>query len=273
MILDCHVHTDEHPQSPADYLKSLDIAGIDKTILLSFTPASFGRMMINGTPPSPQEALKNVMDWAKYSDRIIPFFWIDPIEEEAIDQVDRAVDAGIAGFKVICNRHFPGDERALKVYERIAAAGKPMLFHSGILYSASPSSQYNRPAYFEPLFFIPKLRFAMAHVSWPWHDECLAVYGHWGSCKEKGLTSAEMFIDTTPGTPKIYREEVLRKIYTIGYDIEDNLIFGTDCCNDYSANYTQQILAMDKEALDNIGVSAEQREKYYHKNLLRFLGQ
>jgi len=189
-----------------------------------------------------------------------------------LEQVDRAVEAGIAGFKTICNRHFPGDERALRVYERIAAAGKPMLFHSGILYSGSPSSQYNRPAYFEPLFFIPKLRFAMAHVSWPWHDECLAVYGHWCDCRQKGLTSAEMFIDTTPGTPKIYREEVLRKIYTIGYDIEDNVMFGTDCNSDYRPDYVRQVLAMDKEALDNIGATAEQREKYYHKNLLRFLG-
>jgi predicted TIM-barrel fold metal-dependent hydrolase len=82
-----------------------------------------------------------------------------------------------------------------------------------------------------------------------------------------------MFIDTTPGTPRIYRREVLGKIYSIGYDIEDNVIFGTDCNNRYSSEYAKQILAMDKDALDNAGVTPAQREKYYSKNLFRFLGR
>jgi len=188
-----------------------------------------------------------------------------------VEQVDKAVTAGIAGFKVICNRHFPGDDRPMQIWERIAKAGKPILFHSGILYGSGPWSQYNRPVGFEPLFEIPHLRFALAHVSWPWCDENLAVYGYWQSRREHNTTSAEMFIDTTPGTPHIYRREVFKKIYTIGYDIENNLIFGTDCNSNYSSDYTKEILAMDKDALDNAGANAEQREKYYGKNFLRFL--
>jgi predicted TIM-barrel fold metal-dependent hydrolase len=159
----------------------------------------------------------------------------------------------------------------MQVWERIAKTNKPILFHSGILYGNGPWSQFNRPVGFEPLMEIPKLRYAMAHVSWPWCDECLAVYGFWQSRKNRGTTSAEMFIDTTPGTPRIYRREVFSKIYSIGYDIENNLIFGTDCNSNYSSEYAKQILAMDKDALDNAGVSAEQREKYYSKNMLRFL--
>jgi predicted TIM-barrel fold metal-dependent hydrolase len=124
---------------------------------------------------------------------------------------------------------------------------------------------------FEPLLEIPNLRFALAHVSWPWCDENLAVYGFWNSRKHHGTTSAEMFIDTTPGTPRIYRREVFNKIFTIGYDIENNLIFGTDCSNDYSPNYAKEILAMDKDALDYANVSPGHREKYYGKNILRFL--
>jgi predicted TIM-barrel fold metal-dependent hydrolase len=218
----------------------------------------------------PASALAQVMEWAAFSKRIIPFFWIDPLDGDAFDQVDKAVAAGIAGFKVISNRFFPGDPRPMQVWEHIAKAGKPILFHSGILYGSGPCSQYNRPVGFEPLFEIPKLRFALAHVSWPWCDECLAVYGYWQSRKGRGSTSTEMFIDTTPGTPGIYRREVFSKIYGIGYDIENNLIFGTDCSNEYSSAYTKEILAMDKDALDNAEVSPEQREKYYSKNILRF---
>ena len=273
MIIDCHVHTHRgKPPALRDCLAKMDAAGIGKIVLLSHHPQSFCNA---GWPDAvaPEAALRAAMAWAAESDRIIPFFWIDPLEDSAFDQVDRAVDAGIVGFKVICNRFYPGEDRPMQVFERIAAAGKPMLFHSGILYSGTPSSNYSRPANFEPLFFIPNLRFALAHVSWPWHDECLAVYGHWENTKEKGMVSSEMFIDTTPGTPPIYREEVLRKIYTIGCGLEDNLLFGTDCSSNYDTEYAGEILAMDKKALDAVGVSEENRAKYYEHNILRFLGK
>ncbi|MCL2130392.1 MAG: amidohydrolase family protein [Treponema sp.] len=276
MIIDCHVHTAPEAQSKDEFIKHLELAGIGKIVLLSFHPASFYKKeckdkAIYGPPKRSDEALSQVMEWAAFSDRIIPFFWIDPLEEDALEQVDKAVAAGIAGFKVICNRHYPGDERPMLVWERIALANKPILFHSGILYGNGPWSKYNRPVGFEPLFDIPKLRFALAHVSWPWCDENLAVFGFWQSCKERGTTSAEMFIDTTPGTPRIYRKEVFSKIYNIGYDIEDNIIFGSDCNSNYNSDYVKEILAMDKEALDNAGVSTEKREKYYGINILRFI--
>ena len=276
MIIDCHVHTSPAPQSKEELIKRLDIAGIDRIVLLSYHPASFYREAnvdgaIFGKPVSPAAVLAQAIEWAAFSERIIPFFWIDPLEEDAFDQVDKAVSAGIAGFKAISNRCFPGDERPMQVWERIAQANKPILFHSGILYGNGPWSKYNRPVGFEPLFEIPNLRFALAHVSWPWCDECLAVYGFWQNRKNNGTTSAEMFIDTTPGTPRIYRREVFGKIFGIGYDIEDNLIFGTDCSSSYSPDYAKEIIAMDNDALGNAGAGPEQREKYYGKNILRFL--
>jgi len=277
MIIDCHVHTTTGVVKGENIIKQLDIAEVDKIILFSHHPAAFNppgevKTKIWNRAPSPIESLRALMDVAAYSDRIIPFYWIDPTEKDAFDQVDRAIAAGIRGFKVICNHFYPSDQRPMQVWGHIAKSGKPILFHSGILYSPTPASIYNRPAGFEPLLTVPDLRFAMAHVSWPWCDEMLAVYGYWSSLKRQGLCTAELFIDTTPGTPKIYRREVFGKLYSIGYDIEDNIIFGTDCVSDYSPEQVKKILAMDKDALDNAGVSQGQREKYYSKNVIRFLG-
>jgi hypothetical protein len=39
---------------------------------------------------------------------------------------------------------------------------------------------------------------------------------------------SEMYFDLTRGTPKIYRRELLTKLYTVGMDVEDNVLFGTD---------------------------------------------
>ena len=276
MIIDCHVHTNPKPQSKEELINQLDVAGVDKMVLLSRHPVSFSLETedegeIYGKPVTPAEALAMVMEWAAFSNRIVPFFWIDPMDEDAFDQADKAAACGIAGFKVICNSFFPGDDRPMRVWEHIAKTNLPVLFHSGILWGNGPWSKYNRPAGFEPLFDIPKLRFALAHVSWPWCDECLAVYGYWQNRRERGASSAEMFIDTTPGTPRIYRREVFYKIYNIGYNIEDNIIFGTDCTSKYNSGYTKEILALDNEALDLAGVNPEQKEKYFSKNFTRFL--
>ena len=277
MIIDCHVHTATGTSPGENILQQLDSAGMDKMVLLSHPPSAFDPPGDHKSPlwskaPAYKETISALMEWAAFSDRIIPFYWIDPTEEDSYEQVDRAIEAGVAGFKVICNHFFPGDAKPMQVWEHIAKTGKPVLFHSGILYSPKPASMYNRPVGFEPLFTIPGLRFAMAHVSWPWCDEMLAVYGYWSFLKHSGLTSSELFIDTTPGTPGIYRREVFSKIYSIGYDIEDNIIFGTDCNTSYDSNYAKEILAMDKDALDKAGVTVEQREKYYHRNVIRFLG-
>ena len=274
MIIDCHVHNSPLPQSKEKLIEQLDIAGVDSIVLLSCHPASFYREgsadgPIYGKPLSPAAALAQIMEWAAFSKRIIPFFWIDPLDGDAFDQVDKAVAAGIAGFKVICNRHFPGDDRPMQVWEHIAKANKPILFHSGILYGNGAWSQYNRPVGFEPLFEIPRLRFALAHVSWPWCDENLAVFGYWRSRKRSGTTTTELFIDTTPGTPRIYRRDVFSKIYS--FNMEDNVIFGTDCVSNYDSEKVKRIFAMDKDALDNAEVSEDKREKYYSKNFLRFL--
>lgn len=269
MLADCHVHTTEKKVSPARFIDRLDCAGVDRAILLSFPPISFGHIC---ELSEFEASLANVMEAAAYSKRVIPFLWIDPLEPDVEEQIEKAAECGIAGFKVICHRYFPGDERPMQVWRLIARTGKPILFHSGILFGRGPWSDYNRPAGFEALFEVPKLRFALAHVSWPWCDECLAVYGHWTSRKEGGTTTAEMFIDTTPGTPRIYRNEVFTKLFNIGYDVEDNLLFGTDNGASYNVSNLRTILEMDREALDLNQVSPERREKYYGKNLERFLG-
>ena len=58
----------------------------------------------------------------------------------------------------------------MKVYNEIAKHEKPVLFHSGILWDGLNSSSTTSPR-FEALLEVNGLKFALAHVSWPWHDE------------------------------------------------------------------------------------------------------
>ncbi len=269
MILDGHIHINEGTPEPAKLRSSMHAADVEGGVLLSLRPASFNGAM---ETPSPQARLDNLFAWAEAGETFYPFFWIDPTETDAVQQVETALNRSIAGFKVICGHFMPGDPRAMRTYRAIAEADKPILFHSGILFDTKPSGQYTRPVNFEALIDVPGLRFALAHISWPWVDECIAVYGKYRAARRrKPDLDVEMFIDTTPGTPQIYRKDALTKL--ISYNAESHVFFGSDNhVNPYRAEYAAEWLRRDAEILGELDVSPETREAIFSKNLERFLG-
>ena len=48
------------------------------------------------------------------------------------------------------------------------------VFHAGIFYDGRQST-YCRPAYFESVREATGFKGHLAHVGWPWYDECVAV--------------------------------------------------------------------------------------------------
>jgi predicted TIM-barrel fold metal-dependent hydrolase len=274
MILDGHIHIFTDKGSSEEVLTRMQSVGIGGGVLLSRPPSVSCSVDCDGLSEDPKERLDDLMRWTDVSENLYPFYWIYPLADDALEQVEQAVERGVAGFKVICANHYPGDKKALPVYEAIAKANRPILFHSGILWDGRASSIYNRPAEFEPLLEIPKLRFALAHVSWPWCDESIAVYGKFlNALSVRSDVSSEMFIDLTPGTPRIYRNEVLTKLHRVGYDIENNLIYGTDsCANDYNANWAREWIDRDNEIYQELELTEATIEKIYGGNLQRLMG-
>jgi len=265
-----HVYTPKEPD-PESFKEELRLAGFSGGCLFSTSP----NRGVGGKPPAfadPERAMDNVIAWASASPTVYPFYWIDPGAPDAVALVDLAVEKGIYGFKVIRSDGLPCDERTMPVYERIAKSGKPLTFHSGILYDGKASSIYFRPVNFEPLIDIKGLRFNLAHVSWPWHDECLAVYGKMRSAaSDSSETTSTMFIDTTAGTPDLYRREVLTKLFRI-YDVADRVMFGTDGHVDgYRGNYRNAAFALDDPILAELNRDAEQIDSYYRKALQAYL--
>lgn len=160
----------------------------------------------------------------------------------------------------------------MKVIREIASLGKPIFFHSGILWDGNVSSRYNRPLNWEDLLLVPDLKFSMGHCSWPWHDECIALYGKFLNSRKRGLSTAEMFFDITPGTPAIYREDLLYKLFKIGYDVENNVMFGSDGRAHHYPESIKRYLEKDQEILSKLGVGEDVWQKIYCDNLMRFLG-
>ena len=175
-LFDTHVHVGHAPIERDDLLRKMDRARVEKTILLSDEP-DIGQRSESDRAAYNSCRLKQIVSLANNCDRLYPVYFVNVIEEDAASQVDTALDAGVIGFKIICANHYPDDERAISIYSQIARAGKPILFHSGILWDFGANAHYNRPGNFEILLLIPKLRFALAHIGWPWCDETIAVFG------------------------------------------------------------------------------------------------
>jgi hypothetical protein len=265
-----HVYTPAAPR-PEEFKAELEGNGFAGGCLFSTCPYCGA----GNKPPAfrrPEQAMDNVIAWASASPTIYPFYWIDPGAPDALDLVDMAVEKGMYGFKVIRSDGLPCDDKTMPVYEKIAATGRPLTFHTGILYDGKASSMYFRPVSFEPLVGIKDLRFVLAHVSWPWHDECLAVYGKMKAAAAVSPdTTPKMFIDTTPGTPELYRREVLTKLFKI-YDVKDRVLFGTDGhVMGYMGNHDNAYFDMDDPILKAIGMGEAQVDSYYRKALQSYL--
>lgn len=267
-IFDAHTHIFSGTADGANLLSRMEKAGVCGGCVFSDWPEENNPKV----GKSFDARLQGVLDATRGNeDRLFPVMWIHPFEKDIINKVHLACKKGVVAFKIICSDFYVYDKRCLELLREIAKLKKPVFFHTGILWDGQVSSSYNRPINWESLLDIKGLRFSMAHVSWPWHDECIALYGKFLNAQVTGET-AEMFIDMTPGTPDIYREEVLTKLFCIGYDFEDNLMFGTDCtAESYSYEWAKKWIDKDTEIMDKLGICERVREKMYSKNLLRFL--
>ena len=269
-VFDMHIHANDSTPCPEQLIRQMEEAGVWGGCVFSNHP-------IEAEYPGGFDfdtRLKQALDWCRgYEDRLFPVLWVHPNEENIIEKLKIAADAGIVAFKIICDNFYVYEEHCMRVLREIVRLGKPVIFHTGTLWDGAVSSEYNRPVYWESLLDIEGIRFSIAHCSWPWNDEAIATYGKILHAKKCGR-NIEMFFDTTPGTPKVYRKDHFNKLYYVGFPTGDNVMFGTDSIADaYTKEWAGAWLDIEREILDDLGVSLENREKMYFDNAMRFFGK
>lgn len=269
---DCHTHIMNPNMNPEDLMQSLRLAKLSGACVFSQAPVSYTHLP---NTAEYEERVSNLLQIVKADKkRLFPILWLHPDEPDVTEHMEDAVKRGVLGFKMICNNYFVYEKKSMRILECAAKLGKPVFFHSGILWDGAVSSIYNKPINWEACLEIPGLKFSMGHCSWPWHDECLALYGKFlNAYTYRPELSAEMFLDITPGTPRIYREELLTKIFTIGYDVKHNIMFGTDCnAEEYHTDWSLQWQQTDDAIYEKLFVDEETKSLIYGGNLKHFLG-
>ena len=135
-MIDMHIHAYNREINREALLAALESAGIGGCCVYSTRPEEASRL--EGIPFD--RRLAEALAWAEgYEDRIFPVLWIHPFEADILSKVRLAAEAGIAAFKIICTDFYVSDPRCLEVVREIARLGKPVIFHSGILWDGQVS--------------------------------------------------------------------------------------------------------------------------------------
>jgi uncharacterized protein len=159
-------------------------------------------------------------------DALIPFASVDPHKGKlAVREARELIDAGVRGFKFHPNiqAFWPNDHSFYPLYEVIAEAGLIALFHSGTtgIGAGMPGGGGVRLKYSNPMCVddvaadFPRLDIILAHPSFPWQEEALAIAVH----------KPNVYIDLSGWSPKYFPEILVQYINT---RLRDKMLFGSD---------------------------------------------
>ncbi|WP_199863519.1 MULTISPECIES: amidohydrolase family protein [unclassified Streptomyces] len=214
-----------------------------------------------GTPPVPNEEIAEAA--LANPDVIIPFAGVDPYKgKAAVRQIRRLVEEfGVKGFKFHPNiqAFHPNDRMAYPLYEAIEEAGAIAVFHTGQtgIGAGAPGGGGIRLKYSNPMDVddvaadFPGMRIVLAHPSFPWQDEALAVATH----------KPQVYIDLSGWSPKYFPPQLVRYANSL---LKDKVLFGSDF----------PLLAPDRWLADfaELPIKDEVRPKILKENAARLLG-
>ena len=214
-----------------------------------------------GVPPVPMDEIAQAA--ADNPDVLIAFGSVDPhLGKQAVNEVHRLVgEHGVKGFKFHPNiqAFFPNDLAVYPLYEALAEHGAIALFHTGQtgIGAGAPGGggiklKYSNPMYVDDVAAdFPTLPIILAHPSFPWQDEALAVATH------KPL----VHIDLSGWSPKYFPPNLVRYANTL---LQDKVLFGSDF-----PVITPDRWLSDFETLE---IKPDVRDKILKHNAVRLLG-
>jgi len=251
-IVDCHVHM-RGPADSASVLATMDANGVDRILVCS--PPE--RVSLPGTRENLLVA-KQVFDAAP--DRIGGLAWINPTIPGAAGLAEEALlDLGFTGIKIIPDHWYAYEPRLEPFWEKMHELKASILFHTGILYGFDDGSRFCRPLWLEKLLHYPNIRFAMAHISWPWCEECLAVMGRMRAAVRYQSEGWQSYVDLTRGTPPHIRKQALAN--AVAFCGPEHLMFGTDSTIPGGLGKQPEHMEIDLAIFDELGLDDAQKER------------
>ena len=176
-----------------------------------------------GHPALSSEEIIELAD--AHDDILIPFGSIDPLAENAAARVRSLAAKGAKGFKFHPSLQAiePNDERYYPIYEAIAEAELPTVFHTGQtgIGAGLPGGRGIKLRYSDPMLLddvaadFPTLTVILAHPSVPWQDSAISMATH----------KANVYIDLSGWLPKYFPAQLVR---AVNGPLRRKVLFGSD---------------------------------------------
>lgn len=178
-----------------------------------------------GITPVPNDEVAELV--AQNNDVMIPFASIDPHRGKlAVREARRLIEQyGVRGFKFhpTMQGFYPNDRMAYPLYEVIAEYKLPALFHTGQtgIGAGMPGGAGLRLKYSNPMLIddvaadFPDMPIILAHPSFPWQDEALAVATH----------KPQVYIDLSGWSPKYFPANLVQYANSL---LKHKVLFGSD---------------------------------------------
>jgi predicted TIM-barrel fold metal-dependent hydrolase len=163
----------------------------------------------------------------QHRDVAIPFASVNPHRgAEGVRLARKLIsEYGVKGFKFhpSVQEFFPNDRIAYPLYEAIAEAKLPALFHTGQtgVGAGTRGGGGIRLKYSNPLLLddvavdFPDMPIILAHPSFPWQEEALSVATH----------KPQVYIDLSGWSPKYFPPILVQYANTL---LKDRILFGSD---------------------------------------------
>jgi uncharacterized protein len=236
----------------ADYYRQRPMAAVVFTV---------DAQTATGHPPVASEEVAQAC--AAQADVLIPFGSVDPWQgAQAVHRARSLVqEYGVRGFKFHPNLQafHPDDRMAYPLYEALEELRVVALFHSGqtgigagLRGGGGVRLKYANPMALDDVAAdFPDLPIVIAHPSFPWQDEALAVATH----------KPNVYIDLSGWSPKYFPPLLVRYANTL---LRDKVLFGSD----YPLLTPDRWLA----DFDGLDMKPEVRPLVLKENAVRLLG-
>jgi predicted TIM-barrel fold metal-dependent hydrolase len=196
------------------------------------------------------------------ADVAIPFASVNPHRgAEGVHLARKLIsEYGVRGFKFhpsVQDFH-PNDRMAYPLYEVIAEAKLPALFHTGQtgVGAGTPGGGGVRLKYSNPMLLddvaadFPDMPIILAHPSFPWQEEALSVATH----------KPQVYIDLSGWSPKYFPPILVQYANTL---LKDKILFGSD----YPVIDPERWIA----EFDKLPIKPEVRPRIMKENAARLL--
>lgn len=265
MRVDAHLHCTGR-ETTADVLRTLDDADTEVGVLLA--PFLSDGYSLHD-PASLRRANDHLSALVKgHRDRLVGLAVLDPRQPDAPAEIERALEAGLTGLKMVPSGWYPYDDAVQPAFACAARLRLPLLFHAGIFIDGR-SGRFCRPVFFEALRAHPGVRVTLAHLGWPWTDEAIAV-GLIDRLHGVAADASVFRFDLSFGAPPSYRLAVLRQaLAVLGPGL---LQHGSDCFLPCPGAELVERRRWLEELLDVCGADGAARERLFGGTARAWLG-